>query len=118
MGRLVRAISSRGFTTDLVEQRGELIAQAAGRRGGIVGFPTRGRLGETRGDGQRLAGIGKAHLVQVVILQAFEMPFGGVEDGFGQGVLAVAVIKAAEDCRTPRHWRDSGSPDRFSDSRS
>ena len=88
MGRVARAVARRSFSADLVEQGRELIAQAASRCGGIVGRPT-GLLAETRGDSQGLAGIAKIHLVQVVIFQAFEMAFGDLEDGFGQGVLAV-----------------------------
>ena len=45
---------------------------------------------KTGRDFEGFAGVGKAHLVRVARSHAFEVPLGGIEEGFGQRVLAVA----------------------------
>ena len=50
-----------------------------------------GRLAAKTGrDFEGFAGVGKAHLVRVARIHDFEVPLGGIEEGFGQGILAVA----------------------------
>ena len=77
-----------GFTAGLIEQSGKLITQAVILVGRRVGFAE--RFAELGGKGESLAGVGEAELVQIVLIHALDIAFGDVEDGFGEGELAVA----------------------------
>ena len=77
------------LATGLVEEGGELILEATtGRGSGVGGVAGGGSQAGSQFEG--FAGIGKGHLVRVVGIHDFEMALGGIEEGFGQGGLALA----------------------------
>jgi len=80
---------SWAIAEDLIEQGGELLLQAASWNGG-VGRAGGGLVSEPGSDFQSFASVGEAELVQVVRVHIFEKVLGGIEEGFGQDVLAVA----------------------------
>ena len=70
----------------MIQEGGNLVAQGMIRsRFGITSLP-----GETGGELQGAAGIGKAQLVEVVLIQELEPTFGDVEDGLSENELAFA----------------------------
>jgi len=79
-----------GFVAGLVEQRGELIAQTASGRGGVIGGVGCDLLPDSGSDVQRFAGIGKIHALEVGGVRLREIAPGGGEEGFGHRVLTVA----------------------------
>ena len=80
----------RGFAVGLVEQGGKMVAQGATISGSRVVCIAGNLAAKTGRDFEGFAGVGEAHLVRVAGIHVFEVPLGGIEEGFGQGVLAVA----------------------------
>ena len=80
----------RGFAVGLVEQGGKMVAQGATIPARRVVCIAGNLAAKTGRDFEGFAGVGKAHLVRVARIHAFEVLLGGLEEGFGQGVLAVA----------------------------
>ena len=80
----------RGFAVGLVEQGGKMVAQGATISGSRVVCIAGNLAAKTGRDFEGFAGVGKAHLVRVARIHVFEVALGGIEEGFGQDVLAVA----------------------------
>ena len=78
-----------GLAAGLVEEGGDLILEAAAGRGSGVGGVAGGGS-QAGGQFEGFAGFGKSHLVRVVGIHGFEAALGGIEERFGQGVLALA----------------------------
>lgn len=72
----------------MIQERGELVAQAVIGSGGRLGLA---RLtGQAGGKLQGAANIGQAHVFEIHFIQALEIALGHVEDGLGEQELALA----------------------------
>ena len=67
-----------------------MVAQGATILGSRIIYIAGSLAAKTGRDFEGFAGVGKAHLVRVARIHAFEVLLGGLEESFGQGVLAVA----------------------------